>query len=97
MGLTTEALIFAIAAFEPVDEGYDWSLVYQELAGGDAGAGIEVAQANEAEGVLSKKLDNLLEEANIDVKLFENLGASIKSFEGAAKKHFTYDRRYLQY
>ena len=34
VGLITEAAIFAISAFEPVDEEYDWSLVYPELAGG---------------------------------------------------------------
>ena len=34
IGLITEAIIFAISAFEPVDEEYDWSLVYPELAGG---------------------------------------------------------------
>jgi len=34
VGLITEALIFAISAFEPVDDEYDWSLVYPELVGG---------------------------------------------------------------
>ena len=36
IGLITEALIFALSAFEPVDNELDWSLVYPELAGGDA-------------------------------------------------------------
>ncbi len=36
IGLVTEALIFALSAFEPVDNELDWSLVYPELAGGDA-------------------------------------------------------------
>ena len=35
LGLVTEALIFAISAFEPVDNEKDWSLVYPELAGGE--------------------------------------------------------------
>ena len=34
VGLITEAIIFAISAFEPVDDDLDWSLVYPELAGG---------------------------------------------------------------
>ena len=34
IGLITEAIIFAISAFEPVDDDLDWSLVYPELAGG---------------------------------------------------------------
>ena len=34
VGLLVEALIFAISAFEPVDEDVDWSRVYPELKGG---------------------------------------------------------------
>ena len=36
VGLITEAIIFAISAFEPVDDDLDWSLVYPELAGGQS-------------------------------------------------------------
>ena len=86
VGLITEALIFAISAFEPVDDEYDWSLVYPELAGGqDKGTKQDAKMAQESEGILSKKLDNLLKEANIDSELFNSLGDSIRSFEGAAK------------
>ncbi|WP_372473710.1 gliding motility protein GldL [Capnocytophaga sp. ARDL2] len=35
IGLIVEALIFAISAFEPVDEEFDWSKVYPELKGGE--------------------------------------------------------------
>ncbi|WP_343487954.1 gliding motility protein GldL [Allomuricauda sp. d1] len=86
VGLITEALIFAISAFEPVDDEYDWSLVYPELANGQSkGNKNEAKQAKEAEGILSRKLDDLLKEANIDSQLFTSLGDSIKNFEGAAK------------
>jgi gliding motility-associated protein GldL len=86
IGLITEALIFAISAFEPVDDEYDWSLVYPELAGAQTnGRKNQAAEAKEAEGLLSKKLDELLKEANIDASLFNSLGESIRSFEGAAK------------
>ncbi|MEM1337871.1 MAG: gliding motility protein GldL [Bacteroidota bacterium] len=86
VGLITEALIFAISAFEPVDDEYDWSLVYPELAGSDTkGKKNDVKEAQEAEGMLSRKLDDLLKEANIDSQLFNSLGESIRSFEGAAK------------
>jgi len=87
VGLITEALIFAISAFEPVDDEFDWSLVYPELAGGEADSKRkqEAKDAKEAEGILSRKLDNLLKEANIDSELFTSLGESIKNFEGAAK------------
>ena len=85
VGLITEALIFAISAFEPVDDEYDWSLVYPELAGGMSGSKNDVQDAKEAEGILSRKLDELLKEANIDANLMESLGESIRNFEGAAK------------
>jgi len=87
VGLITEALIFAIAAFEPVEEDLDWSLVYPELAGGQSNGKKknEAQEAQEAEGLLSKKLDNLLKEAGVDAELMESLGSSIKNFEGAAK------------
>ena len=85
VGLITEALIFAISAFEPVDDEYDWSLVYPELAGSMTSSRNEVSDAKEAEGILSRKLDELLKEANIDANLMESLGDSIRNFEGAAK------------
>ncbi len=86
IGLVTEAIIFALSAFEPVDEDLDWSLVYPELAGGQSSK----REANEdAQGLLSKKLDNLLKEAKIDGELIASLGDSIKNFEGAAKNMST--------
>ncbi|AYN69110.1 gliding motility protein GldL [Euzebyella marina] len=87
IGLITEALIFAISAFEPVDDEYDWSLVYPELAGGETKArkSNEAAEIKEAEASLSAKLDNLLKEAGVDANLMESLGSSIRNFEGAAK------------
>ncbi len=85
VGLITEALIFAISAFEPVDDEYDWSLVYPELNGGAGSRKNEVQEAKEAEGLLSRKLDNLLKEAGVDADLMSSLGESIRNFEDAAK------------
>ena len=83
IGLVTEAIIFALSAFEPVDDELDWSLVYPELAGGQQLAKKEGKE--DAQGLLSKKLDNLLKEAKIDGELISSLGESIRGFEGAAK------------
>jgi len=82
LGLVTEAIIFALSAFEPVDSELDWSLVYPELAGGEMSA--KKSKEN-PEGILSKKLDELLKDAKIDGELMASLGDSIKNFEGAAK------------
>lgn len=82
IGLVTEAIIFAISAFESVEDDLDWSLVYPELEGGQSN---KEDTPKDAEGLLSKKLDELLKEAQIDGELMASLGDSIKNFEGAAK------------
>ena len=84
IGLITEAIIFAISAFEPVEDDLDWSLVYPELAGGKS-AGKKKEEPQDAQGMLSKKLDEMLKSAKIDSELMSSLGESIRSFEGAAK------------
>lgn len=86
LGLVVEALVFAYSAFEPVDDELDWSLVYPELAGGEGRRrNAAIAEEKEADGVLSKKLDEMLKEAKIDANLMASLGDSIRNFEGAAK------------
>ncbi|MBE16413.1 MAG: gliding motility protein GldL [Dokdonia sp.] len=86
VGLVTEAIVFAISAFEPVDTDLDWSLVYPELAGGQASAKGKKEAPKDAEGLLSQKLDTMLKEAKIDSELMASLGNSIRNFEGAAKE-----------
>lgn len=81
VGLITEAIIFAISAFEPVEDDLDWSLVYPELAGGMS----RDNKKETPEGMLSKKLDEMLRGAKIDSELMSSLSESIRSFEGAAK------------
>ena len=82
IGLVTEALIFGLSAFEPVDDELDWTLVYPELANGEAR---KKDDPKEAQGLLSQKLDAMLKEAKIDGELMSSLGNSIKNFESAAK------------
>ncbi|SEL65654.1 protein involved in gliding motility GldL [Aquimarina amphilecti] len=82
IGLVTEALVFTVSAFEPVDDELDWSLVYPELAGGSKR---DKKEAQTPEGLLSKKLDDMLKEARLDTSLMNSLGDSIRNFEGAAK------------
>lgn len=83
IGLITEALVFAISAFEPVDDELDWSLVYPELSGGQKLKKGE--KPKDERGILSEKLDEMLKSAKIDANLMESLGNSIRNFEGAAK------------
>lgn len=90
-GMLTEAIIFFISAFEPVEADVDWALVYPELAG-DGSSGFsrvdreqKMAIASEESSSLSHKLDEILKEAKIDASLMSSLRESIISFEGAAK------------
>ena len=85
LGMIVEALVFTYSAFEKQAGDIDWSLVYPELAGGPASGKKKKEEPKDAEGLLSKKLDNMLKEAKIDAELMASLGASIKNFEGAAK------------
>lgn len=80
IGMAVEAVVFFISAFEPVDEDLDWTKVYPELGGLDGDS-----EPTDAQGLLSQKLDNLLQEANIDAGLMESLGSSMKNFQGAAE------------
>ncbi|EAQ40616.3 MULTISPECIES: type IX secretion system motor protein PorL/GldL [unclassified Polaribacter] len=81
IGLLVEAGVFAISAFDTPEDEFDWSKVYPEL-GEDS---VTVEEKVGAEGMLSQKLDNLLHEAKIDAELMQNLGSSMKNFQGAAE------------
>jgi len=83
IGLVTEAIIFALSAFEPVEDELDWALVYPELSGGQKLKKGE--KPKDEKGLLSEKLDIMLKEARIDAGLMSSLGDSIRNFEGAAK------------
>ena len=84
IGMIVEALVFTYSAFERQAGDLDWSLVYPELAGGQKRKG-KKEEPKDAEAILSKKLDQLLKDAQIDSELMSSLGQSIKSFEETAK------------
>ena len=78
IGMIVEAIVFFISAFDEVEDDLDWTKVYPELGDADGeGTGVN--------GMLSQKLDNLLQEAQVDNELMTNLGNSIKSFHTAAE------------
>lgn len=85
IGMIVEALVFTYSAFEKQQSDLDWSLVYPELAGGETSSRKKKEEPQDAEGLLSKKLDNLLKEAKIDSELLSSLGEGIKNFEDAAR------------
>ena len=84
IGLVTEALIFALSAFDTPEEELDWTLAYPELAGGKAKA--KAKKQENPEGILTKQLDNLLKEAKIDGALVSSLGDSIRNLNSTASE-----------
>lgn len=81
IGLVVEAGVFAVSAFDAPEEDFDWTKVYPELGK----EGISSEPKLGADGMLSQKLDNLLQEAKIDATLMESLGSSMKNFQSAAE------------
>ncbi len=84
IGMIVEALVFFVSAFDSVEEDLDWSLVYPELAGGNM-RDRDRKDANEAQSLLSQKLDDMLRDAKLDAGLMKSLGDSIQNFKGAAE------------
>ncbi len=87
IGLVVEAGIFALSAFEPVEDEYKWENVYPQLIDAKAAPAKtnKTETLSDTQGLLSQKLDAMLKEAKIDGELMSSLGTSIKNFEGAAR------------
>ncbi|MEK6450137.1 MULTISPECIES: gliding motility protein GldL [Myroides] len=93
VGLLVEAFIFAISAFEPVDDDLDWAKVFPELNEGESkeirkfkNEQTQAVNPEATEVSLSKKLDDMLKEAKIDGELMKSLGTSIRNFEAASRE-----------
>ncbi len=93
VGLITEAIIFIIFAFDPPksEESYAWENVYPELLDKHANPNPlhsntsknNAAQFAELENSLSTKLDKMLQDAKLDVQLFERLRTGIDKFSSS--------------
>lgn len=86
IGLSVEALIFFLSAFEPPHEEVDWSLVYPELAGVE-----ELVDVDKKTNVSSKKsalekFDALIDNAEITPELFEKLGNGLRNLNTTTEK-----------
>jgi hypothetical protein len=79
VGLTTEAVIFAISAFEAPAKDYDWSLVYPEFEGGESSG-----KGNRRGGTVTQELDRMMEEAKIGPELLTSLGEGMRRLSDTA-------------
>lgn len=96
-GLSTEAALFVMGAFEEPHMEVDWSLVYpeltfahlieegQEIIPAGAGGGGGGAAGGGSGDAVSQKLDEMLADANIGEDLIESLGVGLRSFESTAQ------------
>ncbi len=87
IGLTTEAVIFFLSAFEPKHPEPDWAKVYPELADdyeGPAAAPKRVAQP-QATGV-SAQMDKMLADAKLGPDLIKSLGDGMRNLSDSANK-----------
>lgn len=84
VGLTTEAAIFFLSAFEPKQEDVDWSKVYPELASDEPAP---VKEKGLAKGAgLTQKFDEMMENAKIGPELFESLSKGMQNLATSAEK-----------
>ena len=85
IGLTTEAVIFFISAFEKPAADYEWSRVYPELADAEE----EYAPAAKKSRTISnlsptQELDKMLDEAKIGPELIQSLGDGMRRLSETA-------------
>lgn len=80
-GLSIEALIFFVSAFEPPHTEVDWTLAYPELAGLEEDQ-LTAATRNRNIGggdSVAQEMDKMLEEAKIGPELIESLGTGFRN------------------
>jgi len=91
VGLSTEAVIFFLSAFEPAHREVDWTKVYPELSEdyeGGPGPKKMIAKGGAGDAV-SQKLDKMLEDAKIGPELVESLGHGMKKLSDNVAKMAT--------
>ena len=87
IGMGVEILIFFLSAFEPLHEEFDWSLVYPQLAGiEDIDEEVMGSHGSTGSSSALEKFDALLEEGELSVELFENLGTGLTKLSDTAGK-----------
>lgn len=80
VGLSTEAIIFAFSAFQPAHKDPDWTRVYPQLADDYDSYDEEEEEGEEATSTsVTKKLDEMLSDANLNEDVISRLGTGLNS------------------
>ena len=86
VGLTTEAVIFFLSAFEPKHAEPDWAKVYPELADDYDGPPASPRKAVPQATGVSAQMDKMLAEAKVGPELIKSLGDGMRNLAESAKK-----------
>ena len=76
VGMSTEALIFFMSAFEKAPKNYKWERAYPGI--------LDAEEAEEDDVTVTQQLDKMLEDVNVDSKIIKNLGDGMKKLSKAA-------------
>ncbi|MEX0812239.1 MAG: gliding motility protein GldL [Chitinophagales bacterium] len=71
VGLSTEAILFFVSAWEKVDTGYKWEKVFPQLS----------KEGETSAEQLEKAVENAIEKANMDPQVVEKLSKSMELME----------------
>lgn len=88
VGLTVEAVIFFLSAFEPKHAEIDWSKVYPELLDdydGPPASARKVTTGSNSTGVAAS-MDKVLADAKVGPELLKSLGDGMKNLADSAQK-----------
>jgi gliding motility-associated protein GldL len=86
VGLTTEAIIFFLSAFEPKHKDPDWAKVYPELADDYDGPAAAPRKQVAAPTGVSAQMDKMMAEAKIGPELLKSLGDGMRNIADSAHK-----------
>ena len=85
-GLSVEALIFFVSAFEPPHTEVDWTLAYPELAGLEDDSLSAATRKVGSTDSAAQEMDRMLEEAKIGPELIESLGTGFRNLSEHTSK-----------
>ena len=86
VGLTTEAVIFFLSAFEPKHAEPDWAKVYPELADDYDGPAAAPRKAVPQATGASAQMDKMLADAKVGPDLIKSLGDGMRNMADSARK-----------
>lgn len=87
IGLTVEAIIFFLSAFEPPHHEPDWSKVYPELAEDyETPSQSRIAKQSGGGPSPTQQMDQMMEKAKIGPELFDSLGKGMRNLAESASK-----------